>query len=296
MRRWILVAVALAVWGCAMDRTLSSVKNDLQAERIDDAVRKIDELAAREPNSYRVQFARATVHREAALRALYAQEEASYLSHVETAMDGYTRASAFDPRQAGPHTGVATLLFYQGDLRGALEELLIARMLDPVNPMHAMNLAQVYVYMGRLSRARALLEQGRKQGLPPVYAETIEMLASWRQGDLVDARDLFDLATDDERDREAVRALLQDDPRAPPEFESFDEMASYCCSAPTCGPHMRDACERMHHEVGERELAAETLRRERIAALEREKERRKTFGGTRELEIEAEKQAQDTSP
>jgi tetratricopeptide (TPR) repeat protein len=272
------------------------VKSDLHAERIDDAVRKIDEFAAREPNSYRVQLARATVHREAALRALYAHDEPAYASHVETAMDAYTRASGFDPRQAGPHTGVATLLFYQGDLKGALEELLIARMLDPLNPVHTANLAQVYVYMGRLSRARALVEQGRKQGLPPVYAETVEMLASWRQGDLVDARDLYDLATQTEKDEEAMRAWLQDDPRELPEFESFDEMAGYCCSAPTCGPHMRDACERMHHEVAERELAAETLRRERMAALEREKERRKTFGGTRELEIEAEKQAEDTSP
>jgi hypothetical protein len=181
------------------------------------------------------------------------------------------------------------LLFYQGDLKGALEELLIARMVEPLDPMHTANLAQMYVYLGRLSRARSLIEQARKQGLHPVFAETVEMLASWRQGDLVDARDLFDLAY---QNPEAMRAFLQDDPSVPPEFESFDEMARYCCGAPTCGPHMGDACERMHQEVKQREVAAETLRRERIAALEREKARRETFGGSRELEIEAEKAEQ----
>jgi tetratricopeptide (TPR) repeat protein len=289
-RRWIApLALALAL-GCAMDRALSSIAGDLKAERIDDAVRKADALALQQPNSYPVQYARATVHREAALRAMFAQDEAAYLSHLETAFDAYARASSFDPRQAGPHTGVATLLFYQGDMKGALEEFLIARMLDPINPLHAANLAQIYVYMGRLNRARSMVEQGRKIGLHPVYAETVEMLASWRQGDLVDARDLFDLAN---QNPEAMRAWLQDDPRMPPEFETFDEMAGYCCNSSNCGPYMGDACERMHHEVKRREVAAETLRRERQAALEREKARRESFGGTRELEIEAEGQTQD---
>jgi tetratricopeptide (TPR) repeat protein len=290
MLRWLVpFAAALAVWGCSRDLAMTAIHRDLKAEKIDDAVREVDEFAAREPNSFDVQYARGTVHREAAVRAMAAGDEAAYLTHVETALDAYTRASSFDPRQAGPHTGVAKLLLYQGDLKGAREELLIARMLDPVDPMHTAELAQVYVYMGRLSRARSLVEQGRKQGLPPVFAETVEMLASWREGDLTDARDLFDLA---HQNPKPMHAWLREDPSTPADFASFDEFAKYCCGATTCGPHMGDACERMHQAVKQREVAAETLRRERIAALEREKARRKTFGGTRELEIEAERQEQ----
>ena len=284
--RWLWPLVAgLALGGCATDMTLTSIESDLKADRIDDAVRKIDELAAREPNSYRVQYTRATAHQRAALQRMFAKDEPAYLTHVETSLDAYTRASNFDPRQAGPHTGVATLLFYQGDMRGALEELLVSRMLDPVNPIHYANLAQVYVYLGYLNRARNMVEKGRKLGLPPVYAETVEMLASWRQGDLVDARDLFDLANQNPK---AMRAWLQDDPSVLPEFDSFEELAAYCCGAATCGPHMADACERMHHDVKQREVDAETLRRERIAVLERERARRAAYGGRKELEIEGE--------
>jgi Flp pilus assembly protein TadD len=287
------LGLALAVWGCATDMSLSSVERDLEAGKVDSAVREIDALAAKQPHSYRVQQLRGVAHGEAALRRLFAQDEAAYLQHFETAMQAYARASSFDPRQAAPHTGVALLLFYQGDMQGALEEFLVARMLDPVNPMHYANLAQMYVYMGRLSRARNMVEKGRKLGLHPVYAETVEMLASWRQGDMVDARDLFDLAS---QDPDAMRAWLQDDPSVQPDFETFDELTAYCCAASTCGPHMGDACERMHHEVKQREVAAETLRRERLAALEREKARRKAFGGRRELEIEGEQETDEGEP
>jgi len=285
MRRMLWLALALAAWGCATEMGLGSIERDLASERIDEAVRKVDALAERQPDSYRVQYARAVVHREAALRRLFTKDEPAYLGHVETALDAYARASRFDPRQAAPHTGVAILLVYQGNLSGALEEMRVARMLEPGNPLHYANLAQLYVYMGRLGRARTMVEKGRKLGLPPVYAETVEMLASWRQGDLVDARDLFELAN---QDPEAMRGWLQDDPSVPPEFGSFEEMTAYCCGAATCGPHMSDACERMDLEVKRREVDAETLRREREAALESQRALRRTYGGRREVEIEGE--------
>jgi hypothetical protein len=114
------------------------------------------------------------------------------------------------------------------------------------------------------------------------------MLASWRQGDLVDARDLFDTASQNEREFRAVQRWLQDDPTVPADFGTFDELTAYCCNAITCGPYMRDACERMQLEVKEREVAAETLRRERAAALERRRELLETFGGRREIEVEGE--------
>jgi Tfp pilus assembly protein PilF len=284
--RWIMGWIlALGVWGCTTEMSLSSVASDLRAERIDDAVRKIDEIAARKPNSFDVQYARGVVHGQAALRSLSAKDEPAYVKHVEAALQSYARASAFDPRQAEPHTGVGLLLLYQGNLPGALEEMRVARMLEPVNPVTYANLAQVYVYMGRLSRARTTIEKGRKMGLPPVYAETVEMLASWRQGDLTDAHDLFDMAN---QDAKAMREFLQDDPNVPADFKSFDEMAKYCCNSATCGPNMGDACKEMELEVKRRQVAAETLRLERAAALASQRELRKTYGGRREVEIEGE--------
>jgi len=288
-RRLCTLAAALVVWGCAMDSGIGSIERDLQAQRIDEAVRKIDELAAREPNSYRVQLARGAVHGEAALRQLSAKDETAYLSHMETSLDGYARASRFDPRRAAPHTGVGFLLFHQGELEGALDEFRVARMLEPGNPIHYANLAELYVYMGRLGRARNMIEKGRKLGLPPVYAETVEMLASWRQGDLVDAKDLFELAN---QDSEAMRGWLQDDPNVPPTFTTFDEFTGYCCSSSTCGPNMAGACESLKLEVKRREVAAETLRREREAALASQRALRETFGGQREIEIEGEQEEQ----
>ena len=290
MRCWIAaLSLALAVCGCAQDRAMSSIRSDLRADRVDDAVRKVDALAATTPNNYDVQIALATAHHRAAIRCGNEHDEAGYVSHVETAFAAYTRASNLDPRRGAPHEGVAALLLYQGDMKGALEELQIARMIEPLDPTHTANLAQMYVYMGRLSRARALIEQARKAGLHPVFAETVEMLASWREGDLVDARDLFELAYQEPK---AMRDFLQD-PSSKAEFTSFDEMTRYCCGAASCGPHMGDACERMHHEVKQREVAAETLRRERQAALEREKARREVFGGAKQIEIEAEKADSD---
>jgi tetratricopeptide (TPR) repeat protein len=278
-------ALAACIWGCTTDLGLSSVQSDLKAERIDDAVRKIDQIAAREPNSYKVQLARGEVHREAALRRLFAKDESAYLQHAETSLAAYARASEFDPRQAEPHTGTGILLFNQGNLRGALEELRVSLMLEPGNPIVYANLGQLYVFMGHVGRARTMIEKGRKLGLPPVYAETVEMLASWRQGDLVDASDLFELANQNPK---VLQGWLQDDPSVKPDFKSFDELTKYCCSASTCGPHMAEACERMNLEVKRREVAAETLRREREAALESERALRKTYGGRREVEIEGE--------
>jgi tetratricopeptide (TPR) repeat protein len=286
--RWIPLALGIALCACSTDMAISSIESDLKAERIDEAVRKVDALAAQQPNSYRIQYLRGLAHAEAAIRRLYAKDEPAYTQHLDVALDGYSRALRFDPRRAAPHSGVAILLFHQGNLQGALEEFRVARLLEPMNPAHYANLAQVYLYMGRVNRARTMVERGRKLGLHPALAETLEMLASWRQGDLVDARDLFDTASQNEREFRAVQRWLQDDPTVPADFDTFDELTAYCCSAITCGPYMRDACERMQLEVKEREVAAETLRRERAAVLERRRELLKTFGGRREIEVEGE--------
>jgi hypothetical protein len=144
--------------------------------------------------------------------------------------------------------------------------------------------------MGRLGRARTMVEKGRKLGLPPVFAETVEMLASWRQGDLVDAKDLFDLAN---QDPEAMRAWLQAEPGDLPTFTTFEEFTAYCCGSTTCGPNMVGACEQMQLEVAQREVDAETLRREREAALASQRALRETFGGRREIEIEAEQEDEE---
>lgn len=281
---WFAVFAAL---GCATEMGISSVRSHLRADRIDEAVHEIDQVAAKTPNNYEVQLLRGQAHAGAALRDLKDQREAEYVVHLETALQSYTRASSLDPRQAAPHTGIAILMVQQSNLDGALEELRVARMLEPGNPMTYANLAQIYVYTGRVVRARNMVERGRKLGLHPVYAETVEMLASWRQGDLVDARDLFDMAN---QNPEAMRAFLQDDPSVPADFKTFDEMAKYCCASETCGPNLGDACRHLELETRRREVAAETLRKEREAALESQRALRRVFGGRREVEIEAEQE------
>ena len=275
----------IAALACATEMGLSSVRGHLRADRIDEAVAEIDRLAAQTPNNYEIQLLRGEAHARAALRDLKAEQEAGYVEHLETALQSYARASSFDPRQSEPHNGIAMLMIHQQNLDGALDELRVARMLEPANPITYANLAQIYVYTGRVVRARNMIERGRKLGLHPVYAETVEMLASWRQGDLVDARDLFDMAN---QNPEEMRAFLQDDPSVPADFQTFDEMAQYCCDSPTCGPNLGDACERMELEAREREVAAETLRREREAALESQRALRQVYGGRREVEIEGE--------
>ena len=110
------------------------------------------------------------------------------------------------------------------------------------------------------------------------------MLAAWKQGDMTEARDLFDGVY--AAAPEAVQTCDQAPVTSP--IESFDDFVAYCCGNPSCGPYMRGPCEKAKQEVAEREVTLETLRREQQLARETREKLRRVYSGEREVTIEGE--------
>ena len=47
----------------------------------------------------------------------------------------------------------------------------------------------------------------------------------------------------------------------PKPMENLADFAGVCCSNPSCGPHMENACKKMQQEVARRQLDEETIRK-----------------------------------
>jgi hypothetical protein len=188
------------------------------------------------------------------------------------------------PAEAGPHIFLAMIDAYQADMKGALGSLQKAKQLAPTNPISYTNLAQVYIYLDQLGRADAMLSHARKLGGPGPIVEINELLAAWKRGDMVDARDLFDVVHGENPE------FLQTWDEAPVSspIESFDDFVAYCCGNPSCGPYMRGPCEKAKQAVAEREITMDALRREQEIARQGREKLRKVYSGQREVTIEAE--------
>jgi tetratricopeptide (TPR) repeat protein len=174
---------------------------------------------------------------------------------------------------------------YQSDLDGVLVSMKNARRLDPQNPIAYTNLAETYIYLGKISNARRYLKKARKMRAPPVIVEMNEVLAAWRTGDYTEARDLFDSAYG--LDPEVVK-VWNEAPVAEP-IESFEDFTGFCCGHIACGPYMENACKKMNQDVRHRDVSAETARQELVLEMERRRALQEIYGDRRDLEIEVEK-------
>jgi hypothetical protein len=75
---------------------------------------------------------------------------------------------------------------------GARESFEIARQLEPFQPTYPANLAELYVYLGRLPVSRLRVDRARRLGGQAAALELVEVLIAWRQGDYETARAHFD--------------------------------------------------------------------------------------------------------
>jgi tetratricopeptide (TPR) repeat protein len=176
------------------------------------------------------------------------------------------------------------VLAYQSNLPQALESFKNARKLDSRNPIHYTNIAQIYIYQGELVKGRHWLGLGKRLGAPPVIVELNETLAAWRSGDLVEAEDLFETAYS--LDPKQVNNW-DEAPVADP-IENFEDFTAYCCSNPSCGPHMEKGCRKLDLAVKEREVRDETLRKEMVLEMERRRKLQEIYRGRKDLEVEIE--------
>jgi hypothetical protein len=146
--------------------------------------------------------------------------------------------------------------------------------------------------MGQLNKARTWNDLGLKRGAPYGIGVFNDMLIAWKQGDLAEARRCFSelQASDPDQLRTINVARL---PEAPRRFEDF---AGYCCESPACGPYMKDACHALALDVREREISEETVRKELLIEMEKQRRLRKVYEQRKELEIEVEGAPPEDAP
>ncbi len=281
-----IIGGLLVLLACAGPGGLSQREIDegLAAGRGEQVVEKLEQARDADPDSVAKRLELTYAYYLLAREALEDGREREYTDYMEKAQDELLMAAELDPELPDVHLWMGIMLAYQGDIRAAIESFENARRLAPGIWVHTTNLAETWIYAGNVARARTLLDRARKQGAPPAVIEINEVLAAWKQGDYVEARDIF----------EGVYAL---DPRvvrrwneAPVEdpIESFEEFTEFCCDHIACGPYMADACREMDLRVAEREVQEETLQREMELAAERRRRLREIYDERRDLEIKIE--------
>jgi tetratricopeptide (TPR) repeat protein len=214
------------------------------------------------------------------------RDEARYLAFLERSVAEYVAALELDPRDDRPHFMLAVMDTYRGEPRAALRGLNNARRLKPTGIAYT-NIAELFVYLGQLHKARRWNDIGLRKGAPYGIAIFNDMLISWKEGDLDEARRRFAelRASDPEVLRTINMARL---PEAPRRFEDF---ADNCCSSPACGPYMKDACHALSLDVREREISEETVLRELRIEMEKQRRLREVYRQRKELEIDVEEPA-----
>ncbi len=292
-RSWTGAALLTAVLAaCAAGGpSYRGAQDDLEEGRLEPAIEKLEELRARNPKHAEIALNLGIAYFKRARQELDANQQAAYLADLARAQEHVLAAIEIDPRSSQPHTWLGIIAAYQDDLDGTIESLKNAARLDPYHPVHYTNLAESYIYKGKLVRARRYLRKARDLGAPAIYIEMNEILAAWRAGDYVEARDLFETAYS--LNPEVVK-VWNEAPVAEA-IESFEDFTGFCCSHIACGPYMENACEEMKHEVRHRDVDAETLRQELVLEMEKRRRLKGIYEGRRDVQIVIEEPEQAPS-
>ncbi len=296
MKHW-HVALALVVFGLLIGCTspdpaqqgVNEAQQDIRQGRVADAKADLEILREDYPDDLEVRIELAEVYYQEARLALEANDQAEYLRLLGAAQEELIAAVAIDPAAAAPHTWMGIVAAYRGDLDTALQSFQNASHLAPVSGVSYTNIAHVWVYMGKLSSARTMLDKGRKLRAPQDEIDRIEILAAWRGKDFIEAKDVFDMALDN-----PGFADSWDGAPLPSRMNTFDDFARVCCANPSCGPNMGNACRNAQLDVAKRELAEETIRQELQLEMERRRKLREIYERRRDLEITIEAPEGDT--
>jgi len=260
----------------------------LQSERIDDAVEVLESASRAEPANEENHLVRGSAHFRKAQRLLEAGADAAYVESIKRAQGAWLRALKLNPKSHHAHNQLGILATYRGDLEAARKSFEIARQLQPNGFEFYINLAEIAVYRGNLRTAERYLGAARKLGAPAGAVEMVEVLAAWRRGDLVEARDIF----------EGVRVI---DPEAVRTWNggtaiaSFRDMAEHCCRLQFCGPYMEQACRGSKLPVIETpKRGVEIVTEEAQLEAERQNAVREIYEGRRDLEVQVDASEEDS--
>jgi Flp pilus assembly protein TadD len=286
MRVTLSAVLAIVLLACAGigGPSLRDAEQDIREERYEQAIERLEAAQRQYPDDPAVPLALGIGHYMIARKANDEGRAEVYVEELGRAQDSLVRALALDPELSVAHTWMGIVLAYKGQIRGALESFLNARRLNPSGPVHYTNLAETHVYMGNISAARSALDKARKLGAPPAIIEMNEVLAAWRQGDYVEARDLFDSVY--ALNPEVVRTW-NEAPVSDP-IESFEDFTEFCCGHVACGPYMANACQEMNQEIARHSLGAELVRRELELEMERRRKLREIYQGRKDLKVKVE--------
>lgn len=261
-----------------------SANKAIESGRLKEAAQMLEQRRDRYPRDPVSHDDLGEVYYRLARKALDESRSDDYEHYLELALDEWIESLRLAPERPSPHLWMGILAAYQGDLKRAERSFQNARHLDPQNPVHYTNLAEIYIYEGKLAKARRFLERGRRLGSADVTLEMTGALAAWKAGDMVEARDLFDSAY--YLDRKQVNTWNEAPVSKP--IESFEDMASFCCSHVACGPYMESPCRKERLAVTRRQLRDATTRRELVLEMERRRKLQEIYSKRRDLKVEVE--------
>jgi tetratricopeptide (TPR) repeat protein len=247
-----------------------------------EALAEFERLKAIAPEKKEIRFGAAAAHFDLAEAALKEKNEETYVAELAKAQDEALRAIELDPEYAAAHNMLGVISAYRSDLDAAQKSFELARRLEPLNPTFYLNLAEVNVYRGKMVIARRYLVKARERGAPAPLIEMNEVLAAWREGDFVEARDIFDDIV--ELNPQLAKQLTGTEDQE--EVPTFDDVAEHCCSQSSCGPFMKSACTAMKQQVAERIQNEETRRKEVQMEADRAKRADAVNDRLKELQIE----------
>ena len=169
MRFWMsLLTFALVVACAPAGPSYREARRDLIENRPEDAAAKLEQLAQEHPDNSEIHLDLGEAYFKTARKALDEGNDVVYLNYLAKAQGAVIRAAELDPSAPGPHTWMGIIAAYQSDLDRTLINLQNAKRLEPYSPVAYTNLAETYVYMGKISIARRNLKKARKLGSPPV--------------------------------------------------------------------------------------------------------------------------------
>lgn len=255
---------------------------DLPGEQLPGAARQLEQARARSPRSVDTRLALGVVYYRMAREALDRdRDEARYLDALARSLDELTTAVELDPRDPEPHTYLAAIDLYQGDLTGTFRNLDNARRLHPSGVAYS-NIAEAYVYRGKPELARRWNEAALRRDAPYGAIQFNDMMISWSEGDLGRAREHFARV----RQHHPVfirRIHMAPLPEAPTAFEEF---AAYCCESPACGPYLEVRCRALSLPVAGTGLSEEATRKALRIEMEQKRRMREVYEQRKELEID----------
>jgi cytochrome c-type biogenesis protein CcmH/NrfG len=263
---------------------IPQAEKDLAAGRVDEAIASLERVVTEHPNDFDSRDLLGLAYYRRARQALDEDRDDDYERDLKWAMDQWIESLRLNPTSARPHTWMGIVAAYQGNLKSATTNFRNALRLDPRNASNYTNLAQVLIYRGEVARARRWLKKSRRFHPNPAVLDLDYAFAAWRQGDLVEAEDLFNSAY--LYSPEEVNTW--DEAPVREHIDTFEKFAEYCCSNPACGPYMEVQCKEMQLEVARRQVRAETVRKELLIEMERRRKLDEIYGDRKDLKIEVE--------